>query len=240
MNTDYWTNLDYIPKHVAMICDGNGRWAKKRGLPRSAGHLAGVNTVKEMTIECKKAGVKYLSLYGFSTENWKRPIKEVNYLMQLFVKFLLEWRQEAMENNIRFLHIGDLNGLPEKLIEEINKTILLTKDNDGMVCNIALNYGARSEIIRAIKRINDASQEDNTIIQSLNVEKFNHYLDTQEQPDIDILIRTAGERRISNFLLWQIHNAYLWADKTFWPDFKVENLAVAFQDYNSYLMKQKV
>ncbi|WP_152655064.1 polyprenyl diphosphate synthase [Oceanobacillus sp. CFH 90083] len=122
MNADYWTNMIHIPKHVAMICDGNGRWAKKRRLPRSAGHRAGVNTVKEMTIECKKAGVEYLSLYGFSTENWKRPIKEVNYLMHLFVSFLLEWRQEAMENNIRFHHIGDLNGLPESLVKEINET----------------------------------------------------------------------------------------------------------------------
>lgn len=235
MTYDKRVDKNTIPNHLAIICDGNGRWAKKRGLPRTVGHGVGVETVKNITIECNKAGVKHLSLYGFSTENWKRPQSEVEYLMKLFIKFFRQWRQEASENNIRFNHIGELNGLPEKLIEEINQTTLKTMNNDGMICNIAINYGSRSEIIRAIKKISSDYKEDHTILDNLNVENFNNYLDTNGQPEIDLLIRTGGEYRISNFLLWQVSNAYFWVDSTLWPDFKSEKLSQAFNDYKNYI-----
>lgn len=221
-----------VPKHVAIVCDGNGRWATKRGLPRKFGHREGTKVIKKIVEACNELGVEYLTLYVFSTENWTRPKEEVEYLMNLFIEFFRNFRNEARKRNLRINHIGSTNNLSEELKDEIRKTVISTKENSGLVLNLALNYGGRLEIINSIKNIIEDVEKGNIKINEIDEETFDSYLYTKGQPDPDIVIRTSGERRISNFLLWQISKSNIWIADVLFPDFKREHLIEAFVSYS--------
>ncbi|UTC63245.1 di-trans,poly-cis-decaprenylcistransferase [Treponema sp. OMZ 788] len=212
-------------KHIAIVMDGNGRWAKKRGLPRSMGHREGLNTVKRITKAVSDLGIPYITLYIFSTENWKRTEKEVGFLMGLIKQHLKAELKFYADNNIRIEHIGNLSGLPKDIQDEINSVRERTSDYTGTAIVLAINYGAHDEIIRAIKKIN---ADD---ISSIDEEAFSAKLDTGTIPPVDLLIRTGGEKRLSNFLLWQSAYAELYFTDTLWPDWTVENLYEAIEDY---------
>ena len=220
--------MENIPAHVAIILDGNGRWAKKRGLPRTAGHAAGAKNVETITIAASNLGIRYLTLYAFSTENWKRSVEEVSTIMSLLAKYLLRCRDLAMENNIRVTFIGDLSGLDEKLHETCDSVREETAGNTGMTLTIALNYGGRDEIVRALNRLL-ASGERGPVTE----EGFASYLDTAGQPYPDLMIRTSGEERISNFLPWQLCYSEFYFTDTAWPDFSPEELEKACEAYAS-------
>ncbi|MBC2582432.1 di-trans,poly-cis-decaprenylcistransferase [Clostridium sp. DJ247] len=220
-----------IPKHIAIVCDGNGRWAKKKGFPRTFGHKAGTKPIEDITKVCSKLGVEVLTFYVFSTENWSRSNEEVNFLMKLFIEFFIKLRNEAREN-IRVRHIGITDNLSAELINEIRKTEKLTENNFGMTLNIALNYGSRSEITNAVKKIIHDIDEENLNVDEVNEDLVSSYMFTSGLPDVDLIIRTSGELRISNFLLWQSAKAELWVTKDFWPDFKYDHLKEAIKHYN--------
>ncbi|KRQ86980.1 Isoprenyl transferase [Caloramator mitchellensis] len=220
-----------IPLHIAIIMDGNGRWAKKRNLPRTMGHKAGVETIREIVKVCSNIGVKYLTLYAFSTENWKRPADEVNALMNLLVEYLRREVQELDKNNVVINWIGDIAKLPAICQEELLRAKEKTKDNTGLVLNLALNYGSRDEIIRAIKKIAIDVRDGKLKTEDINEELINGYLDTAGMPDPDLMIRPSGELRISNFLLWQIAYSELWFSNIFWPDFNKNELLKAILEY---------
>lgn len=220
-----------IPKHVAIITDGNRRWAKKRGLSKKLGHYEGVERVKEITKACLKAKVEILTWYCFSTENWKRNSSEVNELMKIFVLFLRVWKKEAHEQGICIRHIGIFDKLPKKLIQEIEAAVDLTKDNNRMIINLALNYGGRLEIINGIKDIVRDMQNGKLEIEHINENIFNNYLTTKDEPEPDIVIRTSGEKRLSNFLLWQTSRSYIHISNALWPEFHIDNLWKAFFEY---------
>ncbi|MFT9494973.1 isoprenyl transferase [Anaerosolibacter sp.] len=224
-------NLTRIPEHVAIIMDGNGRWAKKRGLPRTAGHKAGVEALRDIIRTSSQLGIKYLSLYAFSTENWKRPEDEVNALMQLLVMYLRKEVQELHENNVKINIIGDIDGLPKSAQEEIHSAFELTQNNQGLIVNIALNYGGRSEIIHAIKVLARKVKNNELEIESIDEEIFSGFLYTAGIPDPDLLIRPSGELRVSNFLLWQIAYSEFWFSNIYWPDFSGKHLMKAIIDY---------
>lgn len=207
-------SLSSVPKHVAIIMDGNGRWAQNQKLPRTTGHKKGLDVAKQIVKAAKDAGITYLSLYTFSTENWKRPQDEVLYLMDLISTHLKEEFNFYKENQIRVKHIGKLDGLPKKVQKELLETIEYCKDFSGLTVVLAINYGSRDEIIRAIQKIENTS----TITQ----ENFSQYFDFPELPDVDLLIRTGGEYRISNMLLWQSAYAEFIFSKVLWPDFTKE------------------
>jgi undecaprenyl diphosphate synthase len=221
-----------IPKHVAIIMDGNGRWAKKKGKQRVLGHRQGAKSVREIVEESAKTGIKYLTLYAFSTENWRRPLDEVNILMKLLLNSLKKEFQRLIENEIRLNAIGNLTSLPEAVREELDYVIDKTKHNKGMVLTLALNYGAQEEITQAMKSI--AEKVKNSIISPEKVDQsmINEHLYTRNLPPVDLLIRTSGEERISNFLLWQIAYAELYFTKTLWPDFNKVDLHKALETYN--------
>lgn len=219
------------PEHVAIICDGNGRWATKRGLPRNLGHRAGTKPIKDITRECAEAGVKYLTLYIFSTENWNRPKDEVDCIMNLFIEFFRDWREEVIKQNIKIKHMGEVNNLSQELRLEIEGAIDCTKKNDGMVLNLALNYGSRSEIITSIKKISKDVLEGSLEIEEIDEGILSNYLQTTGQVNPDIIIRTSGESRVSNFLLWQMAKSEIWFTPVLWPDFKKEHLWEAFSAY---------
>ncbi len=202
-------------QHLAIIMDGNGRWAKNRGKIRSCGHSMGAKRVVEITKRASDLGIKYLTLYAFSTENWKRDKIEVDFLMQLFVKFLKNELKNLIQQNIRFRVIGDISKFSKTLQKTIKYTIDKTKDNDGITQILALNYGSKDEIVRAVKKIKFENINENTITKAL---------DTGEFPDIDMLLRTGGEKRLSNFLLWQSAYAELFFIDTLWPDFSIKEL----------------
>ncbi len=220
-----------IPKHVAIIMDGNGRWAKERGLPRSAGHRAGINKVKEIIRAASDLGIKVVTLFAFSTENWARPQREVNLLMRALNNFLDRQINELLKNNIRLMVIGRGSPIPEYLTAKIKKAKEKTKDNTGLVFVLALNYGSRQEIIDAIKKFTNAVIKNEAAVEDLDIENFSNYLYTAGLPDPDLLIRTSGEMRISNFLLWQISYAELYFPKKYWPDFGKEDLERAIEIY---------
>lgn len=224
-------DMNNIPKHIAMIMDGNGRWAKKRNLPRSFGHKAGVETIREIVKSCSKLGVKYLTLYAFSTENWKRPADEVSTLMNLLVEYLKGELEELNNNNVIINYIGDISALPDICQNELLNSHFKTKNNTGLTLNLALNYGGRDEIIRAIKRISHDISENCIDIEKIDEKLISNYLYTSNMPDPDLLIRTSGELRISNFLLWQIAYSELWFTDVYWPDFKPYHLYKAIIDY---------
>ena len=227
--TDIYSRVDKqrLPAHVAVIMDGNGRWAKKRGLPRSAGHRAGVERVRTIIRMSSDIGIRYLTLFAFSTENWKRPADEVGVLMKLLLEYLVAELSELHEKNVCIKTLGDISKLPESVTAEVRRAVETTKNNTGLTVNMAINYGARQEIISAIKRIvREGSGEqdiDETYLSSL--------LETAGQPDPDLLIRTSGEARISNFLLYQLAYAELYFTETLWPDFDEAQYAKALACY---------
>lgn len=221
-----------IPSHIAIIMDGNGRWAKERNLPRTAGHLEGIKRVKEIVRSAASMGVGVLTLFAFSTENWNRPKREVNMLMRSLCSFLDSEIKELDRNNVRFKVIGREDPLPEYVRKELKEAQAHTASNTGLVLVLALNYGARQEIVDAAKNFARKVLEDKVKIDSLKEDDFGDYLYTAGLPDPDLLIRTSGEMRISNFLLWQISYAELYFSSKYWPDFKKEDLEQAIEEFN--------
>ena len=222
-----------IPQHVAIILDGNGRWAKKRGLPRTAGHQEGSINVKEISILCSNFGVKALTVYAFSTENWKRPEDEVKFLMKLPIRFFDEFAPELMANNIKLDTIGNVEGLPKELQNKIFEIKEMTKNNKKMILTIAINYGSQNEIKQAIQTIAQEVKEGALEVDQINESIIEQHLMTKNLPPLDLLIRTSGEERISNFLLWQLAYSELYFTSVAWPDFKEPELLEAFADYQS-------
>lgn len=222
-----------IPRHVAMIMDGNGRWAKSQGLKRTEGHRRGVRTVRMCVEECSRFGLDHLTLYCLSSENWKRPKYELNILMHLLQQYVVEERAEIMRQNIRFNIIGRRDGLSRGILDEVQKTIDMSQSNDGMQLNLALNYGSRGEIVDAVQKISRLTLEGKIDPEEITEELFSGHLYTGGFPDPDLVIRTAGEMRLSNFLLWQISYAELWVTQKCWPEFDKTDLIQAFQDFAS-------
>jgi len=224
-------NKDNIPKHIAIIMDGNGRWAKEKGLPRTAGHRAGIDRIKEIVKSASDLGIKVLTFFAFSTENWARPRREIIMLMRALNNFLNREIKELNKNNIRFRVIGRDEPLPKYLLGKIKEAEDKTKDNTGLVVILALNYGARQEIIDAVKKFTQAVIKGEADLEGLDAKTFSNYFYTAGLPDPDLLIRTSGEMRISNFLLWQLSYAELYFPKKYWPDFKGQDLEKAIEIY---------
>ncbi len=220
-----------LPRHIAIIMDGNGRWAGQRGLPRIRGHEQGAKAVRRIVTHCARLGVGALTLYSFSTENWKRPRDEVDFLMELYVKYLIAERDTIMDNNVRFLHLGRRAGLPESVLAEMDRTIELSRDNTGLCLCLALNYGSRDELVDAVRRIAGEVQEGRLQPGNIDETLIARSLYTAGLPDPDLLIRTANERRLSNFLLWQISYAEIHVCETLWPEFGIEKLNDAIRDF---------
>ena len=222
-------DMERIPRHIAIIMDGNGRWATERNKPRSFGHQAGVETVRRITSECTRLGVKYLTLYTFSTENWNRPSDEIAALMGLVLTSLED--EIFMKNNVRFQVIGDIGRLPSAVAEKLRETIEHTSKNDAMTMVVALSYSARWELTEATKQIAAKVQKGELKIDDIDENIINGHLCTNFMPDPDLLIRTGGEFRISNYLLWQLAYSELYFCDTYWPDFSEANLHKAIADY---------
>jgi undecaprenyl diphosphate synthase len=221
-----------LPAHIAIIMDGNGRWARRRGLPRVAGHRAGITAVREVVEGSAELGISVLTLYAFSVENWKRPRTEVSTLMQLLKEYLNREIENIHKNNIRFRTIGRTDQLAPSVRQELEKGVVRTQNNTGMIFNVALNYGGRAEIVDAVNRLLNNGGRDLAANGGVTEKDFAQYLYTAGQPDPDLLIRTSGELRISNFLLWQIAYAEIWVTETLWPDFEKQHLyeaIIAFQ-----------
>lgn len=222
-----------IPKHVAIILDGNGRWAKAKGLPRNAGHVQGAKVVEDMCEITYNMGIQYFTVYAFSTENWSRPKDEVDALMKLLRNYMVNAKKRANKNNMCVRVIGDKTGLDKDLQESILDLEESTKDNTGLHFQIAINYGGRDEITRAVRRLSADVAEGRLEADSITDETINSYLDTAGLPDPDLLIRTCGEQRISNFLLWQLaYTEFYFCDKA-WPDFNKKELELAIESYNT-------
>ncbi|MEB3073499.1 isoprenyl transferase [Parvimonas sp. C2] len=222
-----------IPKHIGIIMDGNGRWANNRFLPRIAGHKEGMNRVVDIVEECCKIGVKTLTLYAFSTENWKRPKDEVKGLMNILVIYINSQLKRILENNIIFRVIGDYSRLPSSIVKLLDNSIDKSKNNTGMVLNIALNYGGRAEIISSIKDLFDDVSKGKFSIDNLNEESFKNYLYTKENSDVDLMIRTGNEKRISNFLIYQLAYSEFYFTDTLWPEFYANDLYEAIYDFQN-------
>lgn len=220
-----------LPEHIAIIMDGNGRWAKKRFLPRNFGHQEGMERVIEIVEASRLLGIKNLTLYAFSTENWKRPEEEVSGLMKLLLLYIRRELNKLQKNGIRLNILGDISKLPKEVRDEIINGIAKTKDNNEMILNIALNYGGRDEIINGIKDVIKDVNLGNIDIEKLDSKMFSDYLYTKGQPDPDLIIRPSGELRLSNFLLYQAAYSEFWFSDVLWPDFKEENLYKAILDY---------
>jgi undecaprenyl diphosphate synthase len=220
-----------LPDHVAIIMDGNGRWARQRGLPRVEGHARGAHSVRATVEECCRLGIGQLTLYCLSSENWKRPETEVAFLMTLLEQYLLEERREILDQNIRFSTIGRRSGLPDRVLREIDENIRLSQDNTGMALCLAINYGGRTELIDAVRTVAGQVREGTLGLEAIDEAVIANALYTAGMPDPDLLIRTAGEMRVSNFLLWQISYAELWVTERCWPDFDRETLYQALRDY---------
>ncbi|HOA54630.1 MAG: isoprenyl transferase [Acetivibrionales bacterium] len=222
-----------LPVHIAVIMDGNGRWAARRGLPRNAGHREGANTLKRVVKECNAIGIKYLTAFAFSTENWNRPRQEVNALMQLLLEFLQNAEKELAGTNIRITVIGDTDKLSEEIRNEIDRVVANTAANTGLNLVIALNYGSRCEIAAAAARIARDVREGRIEPEDVDEELFSNYLYTSGIPDPDLVIRPSGEYRLSNFLLWQSSYSEFWYSDILWPDFSKEHLYQAISDYQN-------
>lgn len=229
----YELDLGAMPQHIAFIMDGNGRWAKRKGMPRLVGHNAGTETLKKIVKESKRLGIPYITFYAFSTENWKRPSDEVNGLMNILVKFIQSEIQEIHSNHIKINILGDIDRLPAYAREQVDFATQLTKDNTEMHFNIALNYGGRDEIIQAVKRIVNDVKDHKIDIEQIDENLFPAYLYTNGMPDPDLLIRTSGEVRLSNFLLWQLAYSELTFVDVFWPDFDEKAYQKTISDYQN-------
>jgi undecaprenyl diphosphate synthase len=220
-----------IPRHIGIIMDGNGRWAESKGLPRTTGHLEGVKNVRPIVEACMELNVSVLTLYAFSTENWQRPDHEVQFLMRLGEEFIHREMSALHENHVRVRLLGRRQGLPPSLLAAIDECVELTRQNDGLTLNGALNYGGRVEILDACREIIAAHRAGQLPSEDLDERAFAEHLYTAGLPDLDVVIRTAGEYRISNFLIWQTAEALLWVTPVFWPDFHKEHLLQAISAY---------
>jgi undecaprenyl diphosphate synthase len=225
------TYSEKIPRHIAIIMDGNGRWAQQRSLPRVAGHKQGVESVRETVKACRELGVQVLSLYAFSRENWNRPKWEVKALMQLLSRYLKSEIQELKKNGIALRVIGNLEQLPETLQPQLNKAIAQTQENKDMVLNVALSYSGRAEILMAVRKVAEAVLNKTLSIEDISEATFERYLYTQGLPDPDLLIRTSGEYRLSDFLIYQSAYTEIYVTQTLWPDFRKKNLLTAIQEF---------
>ncbi|MCK5280668.1 MAG: isoprenyl transferase [Cyclobacteriaceae bacterium] len=224
-------DLNNLPQHIAVIMDGNGRWAKKQGAKRIFGHRNAVEAVRQTTEACADLGIKHLTLYAFSTENWNRPKIEVKGLMELLVSTIKKETSTLTKNNVRLTSIGDITALPKNCQQELHDSIELTKHNDGLNLILALSYSGRWEIIRAVKNLLKDVKKDTIGLEDINYDIFSDYLCTKNIPDPELLIRTSGEMRISNFLLWQIAYTELYITDVLWPDFREEHLYEAIVAY---------
>ncbi|SDK46689.1 isoprenyl transferase [Natronincola ferrireducens] len=224
---------DNMPQHIGIIMDGNGRWAESRKLPRTLGHRAGVDAIRDIITKASNLGLQYLTLYAFSTENWKRPEAEVSALMKLLIEYLKKEVRELHKNNVRIHTIGDITKFPESVREEISRAKELTSGNNGLCVNIALNYGSRDEIVRAVKKISNKILCKEMDLKDIDEDLISIHLDTGGIPQVDLLIRTSGEYRLSNFLLWQCAYAELWFTDVYWPDFNGEHLVKAIHDFQN-------
>ena len=231
MDYKHQIKKERLPRHIAIIMDGNGRWAKKLGMMRVLGHKQGVNVVREITEEAAQLGIQYLTLYAFSTENWNRPKEEVDALMSLLVNTIVSETDTLMKNNVQLLSIGDLNRLPNDAKRNIQDCIAKTSSNTGLKLVIALSYSARWEIIQAVKNIAQSVKNEEMQIEQIDEQVFSSALTTREMPDPDLLIRTSGELRISNFLLWQLAYAELYFTDCLWPEFTKEEFYKAIVEY---------
>ncbi len=225
------TKKNKLPNHIAIIMDGNGRWAKKRGFMRVRGHEEGVNSVREITTECAKKHIGQLTLYAFSNENWKRSKTEVNFLMRMLKKFLIAERKTIQDNDIILKTIGRTEALPDNVKKELSISINESKNNKGMILCLALNYGGRTEIIDATKQLAADVKKGTRKLKDIDDDVFKEYMYTAGMSDPDLLIRTGGEMRVSNFLLWEVSYAELWFTSVYWPDFKKKHLEAALKDY---------
>lgn len=224
-------NLTKLPKHVAVIMDGNGRWAKKRGLPRIEGHRRGANTLKEMLRYCKNLGIKTLTVYAFSTENWGRPTGEVNFLMTLFEKLLQKELREMEAEEVCINFIGDITPLPPSLQQEMYHSMERTKNNQGVFFNVAINYGSRYEIVKACQKLAEKVQKGELTSAQIDEGAIARHLYTSASSDPDLLIRTSGEMRLSNFLLWQLAYTEIYVTDTLWPDFNQQQFDRALMSF---------
>jgi undecaprenyl diphosphate synthase len=220
-----------LPNHIAIIMDGNGRWARKKGNPRVFGHKNGVAAVRDTVESCAELGIGYLTLYAFSTENWNRPRTEVDALMTLLLTTINKETKTLLDNNVRLLAIGDLDSLPKKVAKQLQEAIDKTKDNTGLKLVLALSYSSRWEILNAVKNIVEKANRNELSPDDIDNNTFSGFLTTKDIPDPELLIRTSGETRISNFLLWQLAYTEMYFTETLWPDFRKEHLYSAIADY---------
>ncbi len=230
-NKEIEIDYDNLPEHIGIIMDGNGRWAKKRGLPRTAGHKTGAETIKKIVREANRMGIKYMTAYAFSTENWKRPKSEVDMLMDLLLNYLKDAERLMHEDNMRLRLIGSPNELSPEIREQIKHVEELTKNNTGILWNIAINYGGREEITHAAKELYKDIENGKKSIDDITPDDLEKHLYTAGQPDVDLLIRTSGEQRLSNFMLWQVSYAEFWYTDKLWPDFDEQDLHRAIADF---------
>lgn len=220
-----------LPRHIAVIMDGNGRWARARGLPRIEGHRRGVRAVRETIEECAELGIEQLTLYCLSSENWKRPQRELDMLMRLLEQYLIEERSEILRQDLRFAMIGRREGLTDGVLREAERTTLLSRSNRGTRLCLAVNYGGRQELVDAMRRVAIRLRDESLHVDQIDEELVAAHLDTAGMPDPDLVIRTAGEMRMSNFLLWQASYAEFWVTTKFWPEFRPADLHDALRDY---------
>jgi len=220
-----------VPTHIAIIMDGNGRWAQARGLSRTEGHRAGVRALRRVVQACGELGVRYLTVYAFSTENWRRPVSEVSALMRLFVEAMESYLPELVERNVRIRYIGDITRLARPAQLAVEKAVAETAGNTGLTLTVALNYGGRAEIVRAFRRLVEDLKTGKITLAEVDDTMLSNYLDTAGIPDPDLVIRPAGEKRLSNFLLWQVAYSEFWFTDKYWPDFDREDIAAAIADF---------
>lgn len=232
-NTIYDIQLDKVPNHIAIIMDGNGRWAKSRFLPRTAGHKAGVETIRKVLKECQRLGIKHLTLYAFSTENWKRPKIEVDTLMNLLTAYLKSEVKELHSNNVKISTVGDIEKLPSDCIKQLEYAKELTKDNTGVNLNLALNYGSRYDIKNAMIDIAKDVKYGKIKVENIDEDLISNYLSTKSIIDPDLIIRTSGEQRLSNFLLWESAYTEFYFTDIHWPDFNEKELQKAIYEYQN-------
>jgi undecaprenyl diphosphate synthase len=227
--------IDYeqIPKHIAIVMDGNGRWAQSRGLPRLSGHNAGMQSLKKIVKAASQIGVKYLTVYAFSTENWKRPPDEVNGIFKILILYIEKELKELHTNNVKVNIIGDFNKLPKEAVDKLVTSLETTKENSGLIFNIALNYGSRDEIMVAVKKLAKLVESDQLNPDEISEEQFENMLYTKDIPDPELIIRTSGEMRLSNFLLWQSAYSELYFTNILWPDFNKSDFESAIIEFQS-------